>query len=38
LVLDGGYLLGTHPPVFRRIAAPSPEELQALVERNAERR
>jgi hypothetical protein len=36
LVLDGAYLLGTHPPVFRRVAAPSARELQTLVERLAE--
>jgi hypothetical protein len=29
--------VGTEPPVFRRIAAPSLAELQALVERIAER-
>jgi hypothetical protein len=37
LVLDGAYLVGTEPPVFRRIAAPGEAELQALVERLAER-
>lgn len=37
LMLDGAYLLGTHPPLFRSIAAPSQEELQALLERIAER-
>ena len=37
LVLDGAYLADTTPPVFRRIAAPSAKELQALVERIAER-
>jgi Putative transposase len=37
LVLDGAYLVGTEPPVFRRIAPPSLPELQALVERLAER-
>jgi hypothetical protein len=37
LVLDGAYLTGTQPPVFRRIAAPSARELQALVEGIAER-
>lgn len=37
LVLDGAYLVGTTPPVFRRIAQPGQEELQALVERIAER-
>lgn len=37
LVLDGAYLVGTEPPVFRRITAPSLAELQALVERLAER-
>jgi putative transposase len=36
-VLDGAYLAGTHPPVFRRIAPPSAPELQALLERLAER-
>ena len=33
LVLDGAYLVGTEPPVFRRIAPPSEAALQALVER-----
>ena len=37
LVLDGAYLVGTEPLVFRRIAPPSAAELQALVERLAER-
>jgi hypothetical protein len=37
LFLDGAYLTGTNPPVFRRIDAPSAKELQALVERMAER-
>ena len=37
LVLAGAYLAGTEPPVFRRIAPPSAAELQALVERIAER-
>jgi hypothetical protein len=37
LVLDGAYLVGTAPPVFRRIEPPSQAELQALVERLAER-
>jgi ribosomal protein S27E len=37
LVLDGAYLVGTEPPVFRRIEAPRQEELQWLVERIAER-
>jgi hypothetical protein len=37
LVLVGAYLVGTEPPVFRRIAPPSLAELQALVERMAER-
>jgi len=38
LVLDGAYLVGTEPPVFRRIAPPQQEEeLQALLERIAER-
>ena len=37
LVLDGAYLVGTEPPVFRRVALPSQAELQALVERLAER-
>jgi hypothetical protein len=36
-VLDGAYLVGTEPPVFRRIAPPSLAELQALVERLAKR-
>jgi hypothetical protein len=37
LFLDGAYLTEPNPPVFRRIGAPSVEELQALVERIAER-
>jgi hypothetical protein len=37
LVLDGAYLVGTEPPVFRRIAPPSFAQLQAIVERLAER-
>jgi hypothetical protein len=37
LVLDGAYLNGYEPLVFRRIAAPSEREVQALVERIAER-
>lgn len=37
LVLDGAYLVDTEPPVFRRIERPRQEELQALVERVAER-
>lgn len=37
LVLDGAYLVETEPPVFRQITAPSVAELQALVERLAER-
>ena len=37
LFLDGAYLTETRPPVFRRIAAPSEKELQALVQRIAER-
>jgi len=37
VALDGAYLLGTQPPAFRSIAAPSREELQALLERIAER-
>jgi hypothetical protein len=36
-VLDGAYVTGTHPPVFRRIPAPSARALQALLERIAER-
>jgi hypothetical protein len=36
-VLDGAYLVDTDPPVFRRIEPPRQEELQALVERMAER-
>jgi hypothetical protein len=37
LVLDGAYLVGTEPPVFRRIAPPTLAQLQELVERLAER-
>jgi len=37
LVLDGAYLSDTGEPRFRRIAAPRAAELQALVERLAER-
>jgi ribosomal protein S27E len=37
LFLDGAYLAGTRPAVFRRIGTPSAQELQALVERIAER-
>src|SRR5690606_25307061 len=37
LVLDGAFLAGTAPPVFRRIAAPTERELQGLVEQIAER-
>ena len=37
LVLDGAYLVGTEPPVFRRNAPPGEAELQALVECLAER-
>jgi ribosomal protein S27E len=37
LVLDGAYLVGAEPPVFRRIEPPRQEELQVLVERLAER-
>jgi hypothetical protein len=37
LVLDGAYLINTAPPVFRRIEPPREAELQALVERLAER-
>jgi hypothetical protein len=37
LVLDGAYLVGTEPPVFRNIAPPREAELQALVERLAQR-
>jgi ribosomal protein S27E len=36
LALDGAYLVGTEPPVFRRIEV-RPAELQALLERLAER-
>jgi hypothetical protein len=35
-VLDGAYLVGTEPPVFRRIEPRRQEELQALVERLAD--
>ncbi len=37
LVLDGAYLVGTEPPVFRRMAPPGEAELKTLVERLAER-
>jgi hypothetical protein len=37
LFLDGAYLLGTSPPVFRRLSAPSAAELAALLARIAER-
>jgi hypothetical protein len=37
LVLDGAYVVGTEPPVFRRIEPPREAELQTLVERVAER-
>src|SRR5690606_6168677 len=37
LCLDGAFLTGTAPPVFRRIAPPTRRELQALVERIAQR-
>ena len=37
LVLDGAYLVDTEAAVFRRIAPPSVAQLQALVERLAER-
>lgn len=37
IVLDGAFLVGTEPPVFRRLMAPSEAELQALLERLAER-
>jgi GAF domain-containing protein len=37
LFLDAAYLMDTHPPVFRRAEAPSERELQALVQRLAER-
>ena len=37
LVLDGAYLVGTEPPVFRRVGPPGEAGLQALVERLAER-
>jgi hypothetical protein len=36
-VLDGAYLVATDPPVFCRIAPPGLAELQALLERLAER-
>jgi hypothetical protein len=36
-VLDGAYLVGTDPPVFRGIEPPRQTELQRLVERVAER-
>jgi hypothetical protein len=35
LFLDGAYLAGTRPAIFRRIGTPSAQELQALVERIA---
>ena len=31
------YLAGTQPPAFRRVGAPSARELEALIERIAER-
>lgn len=37
LVLDGAYFVGTEPPVFRRVAPLGEGDLQALVERLAER-
>jgi len=37
LFLDGAYLVDTSPPVFRRIGAPSANELGTLVGRIAER-
>ena len=37
LFLDGAYLTGMKPPVFRRIGAPDAKELEALVARIAER-
>jgi Putative transposase len=37
LVLDGAHLVGTELPMFRRVAPPREAELQALVERMAER-
>jgi hypothetical protein len=37
LFLDGAYLSSTQPPAFRSIAAPSQQELQALLVRIAER-
>jgi len=37
LVLDGACLVGIEPPVFPRIEPPRQEQLQAFVERVAER-
>lgn len=37
LVLNGAYLVGTQPPVFRCIGSPSEPELAALLKRLAER-
>ncbi len=37
LLLDGAYLVDTHPPVFRRIEPPSERELDALIQRIADR-
>jgi hypothetical protein len=37
LALGWAYLADTEPPVFRRMAPPREAELQALVERLAER-
>jgi hypothetical protein len=37
IVLDGAYLVGTEPPVFRRITPPGEAELQTLLERLAQR-
>jgi len=37
LFLDGAYLSGTQPPVFRCIGGPSAKELEALLARIAER-
>ena len=37
LFLDGAYAVGTYPVVFRCVAPPSERELQALIERLAER-
>ncbi len=37
LVLDGACLVGTEPPVFRRIEPPTEAELKTLVERIGER-